>query len=286
MSILKKIGTRPLLADGAMGSLLLMRGFKAGRCLAELNMVEKAVIQAIHREYMEAGSEIIYTHTFQANRFALEKFGKQKFLEEINKNAVANARVTSKTVYVAGNLGPTGMNGQQVQNTSFEKLVDIFSEQITVFVSEGVDILAFETFTNMKELMTAVEAWVQNGKKTPAIFSVTPKSDGTLYDGTDLRTWVSFLTEKKVDSVGVNCCWFPDRMKDLLTHIHAISDLPLTVKLNAGEPKLVSEKWFYPVDSKMFCEQMSLVFEQASLIGGCCGTTPEYIHGIKIRHCR
>lgn len=268
------------MADGAMGSLLIEKGFEASTCLASLNLDQSALIQGIHREYVESGADIIYTHTFGANREALKRFGKEIEFEKINQAAIRNARsVVPDRVFLGGNMGPTGWAEKEI-NT--DAVTQIYYDQACLFVSEGVDLLILETFTFFRELQAALDGCLgATGSDVPVLVSLTPRPDGTLYDGTSFEAWLSFLSQKSVQMIGVNCLSDMNCVLSLVSRIREKTSCPIVVRPNAGLPVLQAGKWVYPMDANQFCGHMMTLASKVNVIGGCCGTTPESIRKLK-----
>lgn len=284
MNSLKNLLTegKPLLADGAMGSLLISRGFKARDCLALLNLTQPWLIQNIHREYARAGAELIYTHSFQANPMQLKCFGLEAKSEEIIRSAVKNAQAAGR--FVAGVIGPGGLKKNELMRHKAE-LMRGYAEQARVFSSEKVDVIVLETFTCFEELQMAVSAVqeVVTGK-LPVMVCVTPDREGNLSDEAPLELWVNYLNAQEVAAFGVNCVPCAAELTDLVLKISGMAKKNLVIKPNAGLPQKIQNQWRYPVDAQSFSSLLRKFPAGAvKVIGGCCGTTPEYIQKLRPR---
>lgn len=278
MNSLKNLLTegKPLLADGAMGSLLIQRGFNTRECLALLNISQPQLVQNIHREYAQAGAELIYTHSFQAHPLQLRKFGLASRFKQIMQSAANNALVAGKLV--AGVIGPSGLEKDEIGKHKTE-LRHGFTEQAGIFAGEKVDVIVLETFTCFEELQMAVSAVQETVTgKLPVIVCATPGKKGHLSDNTQLESWVDYLNAQEVAAIGVNCVPCTAELIDLVIGIAARTTKPLLIKPNAGLPQKIQNQWRYPVDAQSFSSLMHKFPAGAvKVIGGCCGTTPEYI---------
>ncbi len=271
---------KTLLADGAMGSLLIERGFSVSSCLASLNISDPKEIQKIHYEYQKAGARIITTHSFMASKPALAKQGKESLFKEINVRAVENARSAAfDNTFVAGNLGTLAPYIPLQEPNREEKLASSYYEQAKILASEGVDLIIVETIMDLIDLKAAVRGGLSAiHDKTPLFISITPKNNGALLDNTPLESWLSSIENENISGIGLNCFFDLHEMVPLVESLTARTKLPICIKPNAGIPIKEKHTWVYPLGPKEFCAEMKKQLElPIAIIGGCCGTTPEYI---------
>ncbi|MBF0104426.1 MAG: homocysteine S-methyltransferase family protein, partial [Deltaproteobacteria bacterium] len=283
----KSLGKKLILTDGAMGSLLVDKGYTRHADMYLLNVERPRMIRAIHSRYIKAGSGIIHTHTFAANYYQLKCSGIESKFSVINRHAVSNARMAAGgSALVAGNVGPSGLpakKGGLLTEIGSGRHTTHYLRQIQILVSEGVDLIAIETMTNLAEIESVLEALDKSDVSgCPVVFSVSPLSDGRLADGTCLTEWADLLGKSGIAVVGLNCMEGPASMAGLISGLIAGTGLPLSIKPNAGIPLKKGKKWIYSVDSSAFCRQIAgFVKTPVVLVGGCCGTTPAYIGRMK-----
>lgn len=280
---------RPLLADGAMGTLLHERsGRRIDSCFDELNLTHPNVVLGIHKDYIEAGSDLIETNTFGANRYKLAEHGLEGRLVEINQAAVALARqaVTESgraDVYVAGSVGPLGQRLRPYGRLSPEEAQAAFEEQITALAEAGADLLIMETFAEHSELLVAVAAARAAAPHLPIVTQVTFNSDNLTYTGYPPARVANALYQMGVDVIGVNCGSGPSQIAQIL-HImrRAVPQAHLSAMPNAGFPEVIGGRAMYPA-AAAYIGDYALTFREigASLIGGCCGTTPAHIRAMR-----
>jgi len=276
-------GGKPILSDGAMGTMLHKRGIGFEACFDELNVSNPAVVGDIHREYIEAGANIIQTNTFGGNRFKLEQHGLEDRLVEINAAGVELARrvvwASFKNVLIAGDVGPLGVRLAPFGRVLPEQARQVFAEQITALANAGVDLVIIETMTDLYEVREAIAASRQVAPYLPVIASMTFTRDDRTLLGDDpvkvARTMHSF----GADVVGVNCSGGPNQLLRILKAMQeAVPEGHFSVMPNAGWPQQVGGRIMYPAEPEYFGEYaLSLWNAGASVLGGCCGTTPEHI---------
>lgn len=274
---------RPLLSDGAMGTLLNQRGVSFERCFDELNLTDPALVAAIHREYIDAGSQIIQTNTFGANRFKLSHHGLEDQVSEINAAAVELARrvvmASFKEVLIAGDVGPLGVRLAPFGRVQPEQARQVFAEQIAALIEAGVDLLIIETMTDLYEVREAIAAARQINPQIPVVASMTFTRDDRTLLGDDPIKVARGIQEAGADVIGINCSGGPNQILRILKQMHlALPKARFSVMPNAGWPEQVGGRIMYPASPEYFGEY-ALAFWQAgaSLIGGCCGTTPAHI---------
>ncbi len=278
----------PLLADGAMGTLLHSRGIPINLCFDELNLSNPAAITGIHGEYLEAGAQILLTNTFGANRFKLSKHGLQDKLEAINHAGVALARQgAGGAALVAGDIGPLGVRIAPFGRVQPEQARAAFAEQAQALVTAGVDLIVIETMSDLYEIQAAVQAVraVGAGSVTsiPVVASVTFTRDDSTILGDSPEKVARTLVEAGADVIGINCSSGPAQLLRLLRVIHsATPQAKIWVKPNAGWPEQVGGRIMYPADPDYFGDYALAFCEAgASIIGGCCGTTPRHIAAMR-----
>jgi homocysteine S-methyltransferase len=285
LSLLESSPT-PLLADGAMGTLLHSRGVPFDRCFDELNLSDPDVVAGVHREYLEAGAQIVLTNTFGANRFKLAKHGLEARLEAINRAGVEVARAavaaSSKEAFVAGDIGPLGVRIAPFGRVQPEEARAAFAAQAQALAQAGADLIVIETVSDLYEIQEAIRAARGilgfDGEPLPVVASITFTRDDRTLLGDDPTRVARALEEAEAEVIGVNCSGGPAQMLRLLkTMRQAAPGARLWVKPNAGWPEQVSGRIMYPADPEYFGDY-ALAFCEAGarVIGGCCGTTPRH----------
>jgi len=274
---------KPLLSDGAMGTLLHNRGISFDQCFDELNLIKPAIVAEIHHEYIEAGSDIIQTNTFGANRYKLAQHGLDKQVKEINVNAVELARravlASYKDVLIAGDVGPLGVRLAPFGRVQPDEARIVFREQISALASAGIDLLIIETMTDLYELREAIWAARDVDSDLPVVASMTFTRDDRTLLGDDPIKVARTLKDAGADVLGVNCSGGPNQILRILKQMtFAVPDGKFSVMPNAGWPEQVAGRIMYPASPEYFGDY-GLAFWQAgaNLIGGCCGTTPRHI---------
>ncbi|AKL94144.1 5-methyltetrahydrofolate--homocysteine cobalamin methyltransferase MetH [Clostridium aceticum] len=267
-----------LVFDGAMGTMLQKMGLKTSECPEIYNLENKEVIKAIHKQYIEAGCNIIQTNTFGGNRAKLSQYGFEDKVEEINRQAVAIAKeVTGEGNFVAGDIGPIGKLLHPLGELTFQEAYQIFFQQAKVLVEAGADLIHIETMSDIKEAKAAVMA-VKDVADIPIICSMTFQENMRTLTGSDPKTVATILEALGVDVIGVNCGFGPDMMIGIVKEMYEVSDCLLIVQPNAGLPKLVEGESVYDLSpEKMASYVENLVLSGANIIGGCCGTTPQHL---------
>jgi methionine synthase I (cobalamin-dependent)/5,10-methylenetetrahydrofolate reductase len=286
--LLEQLRQRPLLCDGAMGSLLYARGVAYEQCFDALNLTQPELIQGIHREYISAGAQIIETNTFGANRAKLETHHLEEQVREINFRAVRLAReareISGQPVFVAGAVGPSGRPLQAPDEQRLSELRAIFREQIEALLEGGADLLILETFSNLAELRQAVLAAQEVGG-LPIVAQMSFYEDGHTLSGQSATRVAAVLADLDVDVMGANCSVGPAATLDALQEMIAASKDPtrttpylFSAQPNAGLPSRIGNRFFYVATPDYFADYARR-FARAGvhLIGGCCGTTPHHI---------
>jgi methionine synthase I (cobalamin-dependent)/5,10-methylenetetrahydrofolate reductase len=276
----KKLESKIVVADGAMGTMLYAKGIFINRCFDELNLSSPQLVKEIHQEYVRAGAEVIETNTFGGNRVRLSAFGLAEKLRKINEAGVRLAReAAGERAFVAGAIGPLGTQIEPLGPMSFAEARAVFREQADALVAAGVDLLVIETFYDLNELREAIFAAREAaGGEMAIIAQVTVNDDGSLRDGASPFTFTQSLNEWPVDVIGVNCSAGPKVVLETIEKMAAHSTKPLSAMPNAGQPATVEGRNIY-LCSPEYMAQYARRFLQVGVrvIGGCCGTTPEHI---------
>lgn len=266
-----------VLLDGAMGTLIQKSGAKYDFVPETLNITEPKLIESFHRAYIESGSDIVYANTFGANAYKLRESGYSA--EEIISNGVKIAKKAAcgTDCLVALDIGPIGQLLEPAGSLSFDEAYEYFKEQ--VIAGREADVVVFETMTDLYELKAAVLAAKENSDK-PIIATMTFERNGRTFTGVSPACAAVTLTGLGVDALGVNCSLGPDELEPVVSEISKYTDLPIVIKANAGLPDPNSAE--YSVTPGIFADcVVSLLKYGVKFIGGCCGTTPEYIEKIK-----
>jgi len=280
-------GNKPILADGAMGTLLHERGIGFDACFDALNLSDPAVIGNAHKEYIDAGAEIILTNTFGANAVKLGRHGLADRLVEINTAGVDLARrviqASFKEVLIAGDVGPLGLRLAPFGRVLPEDAREIFAEQVRALISAGVDLLVLETITDLYEMREAVAAARGINPDIPVIASMTFTRDDRTLLGDNPRKVAKALESYGVDVIGINCSGGPNQLLRILREMHAaMPGQKFWVKPNAGWPEQLGGRIFYPASADYFGDYaLSFWKAGAAIIGGCCGTTPDHIRAMR-----
>jgi methionine synthase I (cobalamin-dependent) len=268
---------RILIADGAMGTMLIGRGAFVNRCLEELNLSLPALVRDVHRDYARAGAEILKTNTFGANRQRLGTFGFAEKVRPINQAGVRIARDASRDqAFIAGVVGPLGVLIEPLGTTTRDEATAIFREQIETLVEAGVDLLMLETFRDLGELKEAIFAAREAaGPELVVAAHVSVEDDGMLADGASASEFTRSLDEWPADVIGVNCASGPRAVMEIIEEMAAYTSKPLSALPNAGVGGVVC--------SPAYLARYARRFQRIGvrMTGGCCGTTPEHIREIR-----
>ncbi len=281
---LSRLNRGPILCDGAMGTLLYAKGIFINRCYDELNLAQPDLIRDIHREYLQAGAEIIETNTFGANSFRLARHGIADRLHGINIKGAQLAVESAKAfdAYVAGSVGPLGVRIEPLGKTAFEEAREAFRQQIAALVEGGVHLLILETMVNVEELHQAILAARDVAPNLPVVAQVTIDEDGNCLDGSTPETFTEKLCAWPADVIGCNCSVGPVAMLGAIERMAKVSSKPLSAQPNAGMPRNVEGRNIYLCSPEYMSNYArSFLAAGARLVGGCCGTTPEHIRAMK-----
>ncbi len=286
-NILNILGQAPILADGAMGTMLHSKGVSFDRCFDELNLTNPAVVAEIHREYIDAGAQVILTNTFGANRYKLAKHGMQDQVTEINHAAVGLARrvvdASFKDVLVAGDVGPLGVRIAPYGRVQLPEARQAFAEQIKALNEAGIDLVVIETMTDVFEVVEAIHAARETAPDLPIVATMTFTRDDRTLLGDNPSKVAKALYEAGAGIIGVNCSGGPAQLLRILHQMRqAVPEARFWVKPNAGWPEHVGGRVMYTAAPEYFRDYL-LEFWQAgaNVIGGCCGTTPEHIAAMR-----
>lgn len=274
-----------LLLDGATATNLYPKGLPHGVCVEEWILQHPAAIQELQQEFVQAGSDILYAPTFGANRPRLSRYGHGGEVRDYNLRLVeltreSVSRVSSgRTVRVAGDLSPTGLQLAPAGETTFLELIAAYEEQAAVLNEAGVDLFVIETMMSIPECRAAVLACRKFGK--PIFVTVTLTERGTLLYGGSFATALVALQGLGISAFGLNCSTGPDAVPDLIRDARSLASIPLISKPNAGKPNPVRPSQ-YDLSPSVLPDMMRAILDAgATIIGGCCGTTPAHIAGLR-----
>ena len=281
-SFLSWLKDNVVLFDGAMGTMLYSKGIYFNRCYDELKLSNPDIVKEIHREYINAGVDCIETNTFGANRFKLQNHGFREKLGAINYEGAKIARETAgKEILVAGSIGPLGVRIEPWGSLSATEAKEAFLEQVEALVKGGIDLLILETFSDLSEIRQAIVA-VKEVCEFPIIASMTIGDDGNTLYGSSPEKFTMQLDEWGADVIGLNCSVGPQIMLEVLEKIVNITEKPLSVMPNAGTPQNVEGRNIYLASSEYMAEYARRFIKAgAKIVGGCCGTTPDYIKSMR-----
>ncbi|MDR3799164.1 MAG: bifunctional homocysteine S-methyltransferase/methylenetetrahydrofolate reductase [Terracidiphilus sp.] len=285
---------RPLLADGAMGTVLYARGIFVNRCYDEMNLSDPNLILGVHEEYLQAGAEILETNTFGANRFRLARHGLAGKMAEINAAGVRLARQAVQglknkhagngeiAAWVAGSVGPLGVRLEPLGKTGLDEARAAFAEQIGILAENGVDLLIIETMPALNEAHEALEAARAAAPQLPVLVMVTVDDESECLDGASPAQAAALLTEWGADAVGVNCSTGPATVLTAVEAMRAATGLPLAAMPNAGVPRAVDGRNIYLCSPEYMASfARKAVAAGVQIVGGCCGTTPNHIRAMR-----
>jgi homocysteine S-methyltransferase len=290
--LLERLRHAPILADGAMGTLLYARGISFDRCFDELNLSNAMLVQEIHRDYLRAGAEIIETNTFGANRFKLAHHGLEKRVREINLRGAKIAReareIAGANAFVFGSVGPLGHFVSPLGAITAEQARAAFKEQIEALLEGGVDAIILETMSDLHELKIAIAAAREVTHDLPLIAQMSFIEDEVTLVGNTPEEIAAELCTLPVDVIGANCSVGPagvfDAVKRMAGAVGSPSAPPLiSIMPNAGFPSRIGERYIYISSPQYFAEYVPKFINElgATIIGGCCGTTPEHIAAMR-----
>ena len=283
-----------VLCDGAMGTMLYSRGVFINRCYDELNLSQPELVREIHAEYLQAGAEVIETNTFGGNAFRLETHGLKDKVREINVAGVKIARECVNQIrekqaceaFVAGAIGPLGVRLEPLGKVGLDEAREAFAEQIRALVEGGpgvgADFFVIETMTSLAEAEQAILAARSVAPSVPVVVMMTVDEEGNCLDGSSAETAAIKLTEWGADAIGCNCSSGPATVLSVIERMRVVTDKPLAAMPNAGIPRAVEGRTIYLTSPEYMASfTRKIVKAGASIVGGCCGTTPSYTRAMK-----
>ena len=270
-------GEEFLVFDGAMGTMLQEAGLKAGELPELLNFSHPETVTAIHRAYVEAGADVISANTFGANA---HKLGDVASVEDVFAAAIACAR-KSGARYVAADIGPIGALLKPLGPMDFDEAYDLFAQQARAAQAAGADLFVVETMTDLLEAKAAVLACLEC-TELPVVATMTFGEDGCTFLGTSPEICAMTLSALGVQAVGINCSLGPDALAPLLARMAPFARVPLMVQANAGLPRIEDGRTLYDIDAEAYAHAAEALLDAgATIVGGCCGTSPDYIARIR-----
>lgn len=283
MDVMERIRRQRVFFDGGTGTLLQSMGLGAGESPERWNTTRPERITALHRAYLEAGCDIIKTNTFGVNRAKFDDY------EVLIRSGIACARAAVEEAeraglgrkYIAFDMGPTGQLLEPLGSLPFEEAVALYAENIRIAASCGVDLILIETMNDAYETKAAVLAAKENAE-LPIFVTNVYDASGKLMTGADPAAMIALLEGLGVDALGMNCSLGPDRMLDIIDVFAANASVPVIVNPNAGLPEVRDGKTVYAMDAEQFSDfSAELCRRGGTILGGCCGTTPEYIRKLR-----
>ena len=272
-----------VLFDGAMGTMLQANGMTGGELPERYNVEKKDIVEKIHREYLEAGADVLTTNTFGANSYKLAGTGLS--VDEVISSAVGCARKaieeSGKEAYIALDIGPIGQLMEPMGTLSFDDAYEYIKEQVLAGVKAGCDLVLLETMTDIYELKAGVLA-VKENSDLPILATMTFEANGRSLTGTDPETMVNILEGLGVDALGMNCSLGPIESKVILEDILKYATFPVMIQPNAGLPEIKGGETVYSITEDQFVEASAEFLDGGiSIVGGCCGTRPSYTAKLK-----
>lgn len=268
-----------LLLDGATGSNLMAAGMPRGVCTETWILNHRDVLKKLQKSYVNAGSRVLYAPTFGANRMNLSLHHLEEHIKEMNYELVALAKESAGDMaFVAGDITTTGKMMEPAGDLTYEDAFEMYKEQISFLNEAGVDFIIAETMINIDETLAAVDAASQVCE-LPILCSMTVEADGSIFSGGNAVEAALALESAGASAVGINCSVGPDQLVSVVRNIKEAVSIPVIAKPNAGMPLIDEQgKAVYSMGPAEFAKHMKVLVESgASIIGGCCGTTPEYI---------
>ncbi len=271
-----------LIFDGSKGYMLQQEGLSGGESAEVWNITHKDTLRNLYQKYKDAGSDVIQTNTFQATGYHLGKYGYEDRLYDINYTAAKTAKeVMGDEGYVAASVGPLGRMMEPAGDLSFDEAYDLYKGQIKPLIDGGVNAVNFETFTDVAELRAAVLAVKDNWSDIPVIASVAFEQNKRTLMGTPAYIAGLILKTLGCEVIGTNCSFGPSHMLDIVKDMSKVGG-PVCVKPNAGMPRIEQGHVIYDQTAEGFADAcIDFTKYGAVLIGGCCGTTPEFISALK-----
>lgn len=287
MSFRDELGKKILFFDGAMGTMLQERGLQSGELPEIWNVTKEEIICDIHRQYLDAGCDIIKANTFGVNPFKMEGTGYT--CEELTEKGIALAKraiaKAGRKAYAALDIGSLGKLLEPLGDLPFEEAYEAFKPMCIAGERAGADFCLIETMNDTYEIKAAVLAAKEN-TSLPIVVTMVFDEDGKLLTGADMEAAVAMLEGLRVDALGLNCGFGPDVMQGFLPRLREVTSLPIVLNPNAGLPVVVDGKTSFHVRPEEFAGIMKVIaLEGVSVLGGCCGTTPAHIRAL-VEACR
>ncbi|HZK62115.1 MAG TPA: homocysteine S-methyltransferase family protein, partial [Anaerovoracaceae bacterium] len=278
MNIIEYIKSNILVFDGAMGTMMQKKGLLAGDLPETLSITNPEMILEIHKEYVAAGSDVVSTNTFQASAYKLKDSGYT--VEEIVSAGVHLAKM-SGSKYVALDIGPCGQLLEPLGTVTFDEAYELFKQQMVIGERSGADVIIIETMSDIYETKAAILAAKEN-TSLPVIACMTYQQDGRTFTGTDPVTGTITLQSLGPDAIGLNCSMGPKELLPIVEKILKYSRLPVIVQANAGLPQIIDGETVYEITPVEYAGYISRMLKAGvKIIGGCCGTTPDFIREIR-----
>ena len=278
----RKLTENILLLDGATGSNLMASGMPRGICTETWVIEHKEIFQELQRAYIAAGSQVIYAPTFGGNRINLAKHGLTDRIEEINRTLVGYSReLAGDGVYVAGDITTSGSFITSDGDYTYDDAFKMYQEQVKILADAGIDLIAAETMINIEETLAAVDA-ANSVCDLPIMCTMTVEADGSIFSGGNAIEAAISLEAAGADAVGINCSVGPDQLVSVVRSIKENVSIPVIAKPNAGMPTIDDKgNAVYSMNPEDFASYMKILIENgASVVGGCCGTTPAFIRAL------
>ena len=279
----KEIGKKRLYFDGAMGKMLQKSGLKLGEVPEVFNFTHEALMEEIHRTYLEAGADFVTTNTFGANRYKVEEMG-YSVADVIGQAVKVARRATDDFGHgaIVLDVGPTGKMLQPLGDVSFEEAYDVFKEQVVAGEVAGCDAILFETFTDLYELKAGILAAKEN-TSLPIFCTMSFEANGRTFFGTSIEAMVLTLEALGVNMLGINCSLGPKELVPIVEKLVSVATLPVMVQPNAGLPTMENGETKFNITSDEFADYMKYFAEiGVNVLGGCCGTEPAYIQKVRV----
>ena len=278
----------PILADGAMGTMLFASGLQFGDPPETWNLAHPDIVRRIQRGYLEAGSRILLTNTFGGNRLRLRLHGLQDRVDELNRTAAillrAEVQAAGGTALVAGDIGPSGEIVAPLGTLEYDEAVDVFREQAASLVAGGVDLIWIETMSDLNEIKAAIEGVRRAAPGIALVTTMTFDTRGHTMMGVSPEEAVRHLAAWGADAIGGNCGNGPDELTPVIAAMHAAApDVVLVAKSNAGMPELVDLQAVYRASPEMMAATgLEMCDAGARIIGACCGSTPDHLAAMRL----
>lgn len=279
----QKLTENLLFLDGATGSNLMAQGMPRGICTERWVIEHRDVIQKLQESYIEAGSRIIYAPTFGGNRLSLKQHGLENKIQEINSTLVSYSReIAENKAFVAGDITTSGQFVTADGEYTYEDAFEMYKEQITILKNAGVDLIAAETMINIEETLAAVDA-ANSVCDLPVMCTVTVEADGSIFSGGNAVEAAVAFESAGAAAVGINCSVGPDQLVSVIRNIREAVSIPVIAKPNAGMPVIDDQgNAVYSMNPADFAKHMQVLVKNGTgIIGGCCGTTPDFIREMK-----